>query len=121
MTNQDYFNQAIKAVNSGRYNLNDKVFQEAALYLAKELKYRPDQDLRNKLNQKAIDFYRRELNDLVNDKTLDKADHDKYFSELVDIIHDRNNPVYTPEFTDKVNKLRQVYTVIHYINFNNLK
>lgn len=120
MTNQDHFNQAIKAVNSGRYSYKDSYWIGAISHLGFELKYSLDKEKQSEFTSKAVQILKNELKEICNNPDIhhDSKEHKAAFSELADIIADPSNPIYTDEFVKRATELRRILICIEYIKNN---
>ena len=117
MTNQEAFQKAIKAVNSGRYSYEDDYWIGAVSHLGFELKYSLDKEKQSVFTQKAVQILKDRLKEICNNPEIkpDTKEHKDAFSELADIIADPNHPVYTERFIRESARLRRILICIEYI------
>lgn len=120
MTNQDYFNQAIKSVNSGRYSYKDSYWTGAISHLGFELKYSLDKEKQSEFTAKAVQILKDELKEICNDPEIktDTKEHKDAFAELAAIIADPSKPEYSEDFIKRATELRRILICVEYIKLN---
>ena len=117
MTHLESFNQAIKAVNSGRYSYKDSYWTGAISHLGFELKYSLDKEKQSEFTAKAVQILKDELKEICNNHDIPTSAKEQELNELYAIIGE-SNPEYSEDFIKRATELRRILICIEYIKIH---